>query len=60
MEDYKLKLMTGDRVLIIGGLGFIGSNIAHKLVSLGADVTILDACLDPYGWNFANYLRNSR
>ena len=54
MEDYKLKLMTGDRVLIIGGLGFIGSNIAHKLVSLGADVTILDACLDPYGWNFAN------
>lgn len=51
---YALKRMDGSRTLITGGLGFIGSNIAHKLVSLGAEVTILDACLDPYGWNFAN------
>lgn len=46
--------MEGKRCLITGGLGFIGSNIAHKLVELGAEVSIVDACLDPYGWNFAN------
>ncbi len=51
---YSLKRMAGKKALVTGGLGFIGSNIAHKLVELGADVTIYDACLDPYGWNYAN------
>lgn len=46
--------MNEQRVLILGGLGFIGSSLAHKLVEIGAQVTIYDACLDPYGWNFAN------
>lgn len=41
-------------VLITGGLGFIGSNIAHRCVALGARATLLDACLEPYGWNPAN------
>ncbi len=41
-------------VLITGGLGFIGSNLAIRLCKLGASVRILDACLDPYGWNFFN------
>lgn len=42
------------RALIIGGLGFIGSNVAHRLVASGWKVRILDACISPYGWNHAN------
>jgi UDP-glucose 4-epimerase len=39
------------RILITGGLGFLGSNLTHKLVSFGAKVTIIDN-LDPlYGGN---------
>jgi len=30
------------KILITGGAGFIGSNLTHKLVELGFDVTILD------------------
>ena len=41
-------------VLITGGLGFIGSNLAQRLVQEGARVTIYDAKLAPYGWNEAN------
>jgi nucleoside-diphosphate-sugar epimerase len=46
--------VKGTKVLITGGLGFIGSNLAHKLVQMGADVTILDAMLEPYGFNMQN------
>jgi UDP-glucose 4-epimerase len=42
----------GRSVLITGGLGFIGSNLAHKLVSLGdVEVIILDALLPDQGGN---------
>ena len=41
-----MKTMEGKKVLITGGLGFIGSNLARKCVKLGAKVTIFD-CLDP-------------
>jgi UDP-glucose 4-epimerase len=42
-------------VLITGGLGFIGSNLARRLVSLGdVDVTILDALLPDQGGNLHN------
>ena len=41
-------------VLITGGLGFIGSNLAHRLVSLGADVLIVDSLIPEYGGNVFN------
>ena len=44
----------GRQVLITGGLGFIGSNLARRLVQYGAQVTLVD-CLDPdYGGNLFN------
>lgn len=44
----------GRRVLITGGLGFIGSNLARTLVGLGAKVTILDSLIPEYGGNRRN------
>lgn len=42
------------RVLVTGGLGFIGSNLAHRLVERGAEVTLLDNRLEGHGSNPAN------
>jgi UDP-glucose 4-epimerase len=44
----------GRQVLITGGLGFLGSNLAIALVGLGAQVTLLDAMLDDHGGNLFN------
>lgn len=41
-------------VLITGGLGFIGSNLAHKLTGYGANVTIIDNLNPLYGGNEFN------
>ena len=42
------------RVLITGGLGFIGSNLAAGLVELGADVLLVDSLGPAYGGNLFN------
>ncbi len=41
-------------VLITGGLGFIGSNIARRLVALEANVTLVDSLIPEYGGNLYN------
>ncbi|WP_448543101.1 NAD-dependent epimerase/dehydratase family protein [Roseiflexus sp.] len=44
----------GSRVLITGGMGFIGSNLAHRLVELDAQVTLVDSLIPIYGGNQRN------
>ncbi|MDQ2969833.1 MAG: SDR family NAD(P)-dependent oxidoreductase [Acidobacteriota bacterium] len=42
------------KILVTGGLGFIGSNLAIRLVQEGARVTLCDAMIEGYGGNRAN------
>ncbi|HJX38080.1 MAG TPA: NAD-dependent epimerase/dehydratase family protein [Anaerolineae bacterium] len=42
------------KAMITGGLGFIGSNLAHRLVDYGADVLIVDSLIPDYGGNLFN------
>ncbi|HZJ72515.1 MAG TPA: NAD-dependent epimerase/dehydratase family protein [Planctomycetota bacterium] len=44
----------GRRVLVTGGLGFIGSNLGRRLVELGAEVTLMDSMIKDYGGNAFN------
>lgn len=45
---------SGANVLITGGAGFIGANLARFLVDTGATVTIADSLIPEYGGNLAN------
>jgi UDP-glucose 4-epimerase len=42
------------KVLITGGLGFIGSNLAIRLAAMGAEVTLVDSLIPEYGGNLWN------
>jgi UDP-glucose 4-epimerase len=44
----------GRRVLVTGGLGFIGSNLCRALADLGAGVIAVDSLLPGYGGNLFN------
>jgi UDP-glucose 4-epimerase len=44
----------GARVLITGGLGFIGSTLARELVEAGADVLLIDSLVPEYGGSLHN------
>ena len=48
------RVFAGKRVLITGGLGFIGSNLARTLLALGARVSIVDSLVPEYGGNRRN------
>jgi UDP-glucose 4-epimerase len=49
-----MNAFQGKQVLITGGLGFIGSNLAHRLIELEADVTLVDSLIPEYGGNRFN------
>jgi UDP-glucose 4-epimerase len=49
-----LQFYRGRRVMVTGGLGFIGSNLARTLVELGADVLLVDSLIPAYGGNLFN------
>jgi UDP-glucose 4-epimerase len=49
MDEYR-----GEKVLITGGLGFIGSNVAIRLVESGASVALLDSLHPTCGANYFN------
>lgn len=53
MTSYK-EAFRGKKVLVTGGLGFIGSNLSIRLVNLGARVTIVDNMMPRLGGNLFN------
>ncbi len=49
-----MDVYRGEKILITGGLGFIGSNLAVRLVEIGAAVTIIDSLHPTCGANYFN------
>ncbi|MBN1430354.1 MAG: NAD-dependent epimerase/dehydratase family protein [Anaerolineae bacterium] len=48
------NVFAGRKALITGGLGFVGSNLAIRLVELGAKVMLIDSLIPDYGGNLFN------
>jgi UDP-glucose 4-epimerase len=49
-----IKTYAGKKVLITGGMGFIGSNLARQLLQWDAKVTLVDSLIPEYGGNRRN------
>ncbi len=54
MNEAYLAYYNNRSALITGGLGFIGSNLARRLVDLGSHVTLVDSLIPEYGGNLFN------
>jgi UDP-glucose 4-epimerase len=54
MDAHLAGFYRGRRVMITGGLGFIGSNLARRLADLGADILLVDSLIPDYGGNLFN------
>jgi UDP-glucose 4-epimerase len=48
------KYYSGKKVLVTGGLGFVGGNLARRLVDMGSEVTLIDSLIPDYGGNLFN------
>jgi UDP-glucose 4-epimerase len=53
MPDHR-HFYRGRKVMVTGGLGFIGSNLVRALVQCGADVLLVDSLIADYGGNLFN------
>jgi UDP-glucose 4-epimerase len=56
MSETYANAFSDRRVLITGGAGFIGANLALRLVELGARVTIVDSLVPEYGGTLHNLI----
>lgn len=54
MKEGPMNSFAGAKVLITGGLGFIGSNLARRLIRDGATVSVVDSLMPEYGGNSHN------
>jgi nucleoside-diphosphate-sugar epimerase len=54
VEDASTTGFAGTRCVVTGGLGFIGSNLTHRLIADGADVIVVDSLEERLGGDRAN------
>jgi len=52
--DKFLQAYQGKKIIITGGLGFIGSSIAIKLAGIAREITLVDSLIPEYGGNVFN------